>query len=80
MPNVTVALEPDDNELLPPQAAAKLGGVSVKTLVRWERIGKISARRTAGGHRRFYRGDVLALTGGTPQQDCGLDGPRVEEL
>ena len=33
--------------------AAKLCGVSVKTLRRWEQSGKITPTYTAGGHRRY---------------------------
>jgi excisionase family DNA binding protein len=33
--------------------AARLIGVSVDTLRRWEKAGKITSTRTAGGHRRY---------------------------
>ena len=32
--------------------AAQVLGVSITTLRRWEASGKLSARHTAGGHRR----------------------------
>ena len=38
--------------------AATLLGVSVSTLRRWEREGKLAPERTLGGHRR-YRRDAL---------------------
>ena len=41
--------------------AAKLIGVSIDTLKRWEKAGRIKASRTPSGHRRFTRSDVLAL-------------------
>jgi len=41
------------------QEAAKELGVSVKTIRRWEKAGRITSKRTAGGHRRF---DVEELT------------------
>lgn len=46
---------------LPPltvgQAAKRLG-VTVATVRRWEREGKISAQRTPGGQRRFDRAEI----------------------
>ncbi|AMS03118.1 excisionase and transcriptional regulator [Gordonia phage Obliviate] len=41
--------------------AAGLIGISVDTLKRWERAGRISSTRTPTGHRRFRRSDVEAL-------------------
>ena len=38
--------------------AAKILGVSVGTVRRWEQEGKISAIRTLGGQRRFRRDDL----------------------
>ena len=46
---------------LPVGAAAALIGISADTLRRWEKSGRISSFRTPTGHRRFRRGDVLAL-------------------
>lgn len=40
-------------ELLPIAKAARILGVSVDTLRRWEREGRIESERTLGGHRRF---------------------------
>ncbi|MCG7596302.1 helix-turn-helix domain-containing protein [Mycobacterium sp. PSTR-4-N] len=55
------------DELLPPAQSAQLIGVSVDTLKRWEKSGRITAVRTPTGHRRFWRSDVLALlTGEVP--------------
>lgn len=50
-------------EILPIGTAARLLGVSVKTLRRWEGAGKISAIRVDGGHRRFRRTDIDRLLG-----------------
>lgn len=47
-------------ELIPIGEAARLLGVSVETVRRWERQGKVSATRTAGDQRRFSREDILA--------------------
>lgn len=42
------------------QAAQKLG-VSVDTLRRWEREGKLTPERNAAGHRRYTDEDIDAL-------------------
>lgn len=44
--------------------AAKELGVSIDTLRRWERQGKIIAERTPSGHRRY---DLAQLVGLTPR-------------
>ena len=41
--------------------AAKLLGVSIHTLRRWEKEGKISAQRTLKGHRRYSEGEITGL-------------------
>ena len=41
--------------------AAAVTGVSLDTLRRWERIGRLSVIRTAGGHRRYREDDVRSL-------------------
>lgn len=52
----------DPDELLTPQQAAALVGIRADTLSQWARDGRIRSTRTrAGGHRRFRRGDVLAM-------------------
>ncbi|HND85711.1 MAG TPA: helix-turn-helix domain-containing protein [Pseudobdellovibrionaceae bacterium] len=45
--------------------AAKILGVGVSTLKRWELEGKIRAKKTAGGHRTFHKTDVAMLLGKT---------------
>jgi excisionase family DNA binding protein len=47
-------------ELMSIGEAARVLGVAVDTLRRWEREGKITATRTLGGQRRFARSDVEA--------------------
>lgn len=42
------------------QAAQKLG-ISVDTLRRWEREGKLTPERNAAGHRRYTDEDIDAL-------------------
>lgn len=41
--------------------AAKLVGVAIETLRRWEKAGKIKAHRTEGGHRRYLVADLLKI-------------------
>ena len=51
-----------DDELVAIGVAALLVGVSVDTLRRWERDGRLTAVRTLGGHRRYRRADIEQLT------------------
>ena len=48
----------DEADLLPIGEAARMLGVSVGTVRRWERQGKLAAHRTLGGQRRFVRDDI----------------------
>jgi excisionase family DNA binding protein len=52
-----------DDPLLRPRQAARLLGVSAKTVSRWAVSGKLEAQRTAGGHHRFRLSDVRRLAG-----------------
>lgn len=45
--------------------AARILGVSLDTLRRWEAEGKIVAVRTPGGQRRFHRAEVDRLLDGS---------------
>ena len=38
--------------------AAEVLGVSVSTLRRWEKEGKVSSSKTKGGHRRYSMSDL----------------------
>ena len=51
----------DDDELLMPAQVAALFRVHPKTVTRWARAGKLEARRTLGGHRRYRVGDVRSV-------------------
>jgi excisionase family DNA binding protein len=52
----------DFDDLLTPREAAVLLGVRTTTLARWARDGLIKpAVHTPGGHRRYRRGEVIAL-------------------
>ena len=48
--------------LLTPGVAARRIGVCVRTLADWHRAGKITARFTAGGKRRYPESEIDALT------------------
>lgn len=41
--------------------SAKIKGVSIDTLRRWERFGKIQSVRTSGGHRRYLASDLMTV-------------------
>jgi excisionase family DNA binding protein len=51
----------DSDKLLKPGVVAGLFGVSPRTVSNWVARGKLSARRTAGGHRRYRESEVRAL-------------------
>ena len=42
--------------------AAKILGVTQKTLRTWEEHGKITPERTPNGHRRYDRGEIVRLS------------------
>lgn len=48
----------NEADLVPIGEAARIFGVTVATVRRWEREGKISAQRTPGGQRRFNRAEI----------------------
>ena len=53
--------------LLTPSEVATMFRVDPKTVTRWAKKGKLSSRRTPGGHRRYAENEVLAiLNGETP--------------
>jgi excisionase family DNA binding protein len=49
-------LQPGD--LLTSNEAAELLRVTVKTLERWEKAGKLIPNRLPGGHKRYRRSDL----------------------
>lgn len=55
--------DPDQSpeKLLTPSEVAAIFRVDPKTVTRWAKVGKLSAIRTLGGHRRFRAAEVQAL-------------------
>lgn len=54
-----IGVEVDDSDYLTIGQAAHAAKVSVDTIRRWEREGRIPpAQRTRGGHRRYRRSDI----------------------
>lgn len=51
----------DPSYLLTPGEVAAIYRVDPKTVTRWAAAGRITSKRTLGGHRRFKAGEVLAL-------------------
>lgn len=51
----------DSHSWLTVKQAAEYAGVSVSTILRWEKRGHIKAHRTPSNHRRFVREEVAAL-------------------
>jgi excisionase family DNA binding protein len=49
------------DRLLTPSEVAALFGVDPKTVTRWAKAGKLPARRTLGGHRRYLESEILQL-------------------
>lgn len=48
-------------ESIGPTQAAQLLGVSVWTVVNWSDDGRLPVQRTACGHRRYDRKDIVAF-------------------
>lgn len=49
------------SELMTASEVARVFGVSPKTVTRWANDGLLTATRTLGGHRRYYREEVERL-------------------
>lgn len=55
------ARDTQPSERIPIGDVARMLGISVDTVRRWEAEGRLSAVRTLGGQRRFLRSEVEAL-------------------
>lgn len=55
----------DGDPLLLAGEVATMFRVDPKTVSRWAAAGRLRSIRTAGGHRRYRKSDVLALLAGT---------------
>jgi predicted site-specific integrase-resolvase len=50
------------DRLIQPCEAATLCGVSARSLRRWNALGLIAAKKTPGGHRRYWLSEVRSLS------------------
>lgn len=64
---------PEPGRLLLPWQAAKLCGVTVHTVARWTREGRLSSFLLPGGHRRYRTDDVLAILGTVQARSSGKE-------
>lgn len=48
--------------------AAKVIGVSADTLRRWEKTGKLNAKRTHGSHRRYHASELETILKNQPEK------------
>lgn len=53
--------ERDDDKLLEPREAELLTGMSARSLRRYNVLGILGAKKTPGGHRRYWESEVRAL-------------------
>lgn len=69
-------IQHDVDKLISVGEAAARVGVSVDTIKRWEKAGKLAqAQRTPTGHRRFRRADIeRLLTDGVEQTPAAMGG------
>jgi excisionase family DNA binding protein len=62
LPSSVSRLADEMNEpLLTPAEVAALFRVDPKTVTRWARAGRLTSRRTPGGHRRYLESEIRAM-------------------
>jgi excisionase family DNA binding protein len=62
LPSSVSRLPEEMNEpLLTPAEVATLFRVDPKTVTRWAKSGKLTSRRTPGGHRRYLEREIRAM-------------------
>lgn len=68
-------------DLLSIGEAAEFLGVSIDTLRRWERRGKVKTHRSPGGHRYFSKEELRSLFGKRyKRQQIAAENPKKEDL
>lgn len=65
----------EDTYLMRIGEAAKYLGVHIETLRRWDRSGKLRARRLPGGGRRYSKSELEALI--KPKKETDFDIPYM---
>jgi excisionase family DNA binding protein len=53
--------QPDQSDMIRPAEAARMLGVTTRTVANWTDDGKLHAIRLPGGSRRYRRADIAAL-------------------
>ncbi|OII61150.1 hypothetical protein BJP40_06385 [Streptomyces sp. CC53] len=53
----------NEDKFMRPAEAARLFGVDTRTIMRWSAAGKLRSVQTLGGHRRYFREEVMRLWG-----------------
>lgn len=67
-----MAFQSEDHEvLLTPSEVAALFRVDPKTVTRWAKVGKLTAIRTLGGHRRYRKTEVQKLLSSSTLENSG---------
>lgn len=70
---------PTEENLYTSKHAARLLGVSINTLHRWDDAGRLPAVRLPNNHRRFRQYDIDAIRAGRPLPTRDADGRVVIE-
>jgi putative resolvase len=65
-----LCLTTDDMGLLRPAEASRLCGVSVNTLRKWDREGKIQTVRSQGHHRRYHEHEIMQQKNNAATKRC----------